>query len=240
MYRIVLSYFFFFIARILFIYFNNDILKIESINEIFRLCYYGLRFDTSAIVYVNSIFILLSILPFYKTSTRLYQKFLFYIYFLFNSIAISLNFIDFGYYRFNYNRIMANFFEVIKYEQNKTTLISHFIFTYFHYVLLYFFLITIWVYLYNKIKMNPLIIANKVKYFFTSTLFFFGVVLLCIDGARGGDLKKSTRPITIIDSMNKINNPTHADVVLNTPLVKFNQETTPNSADWDVVCDQTE
>ena len=66
--------------------------------------------------------------------------------------------------------------------------------------------------------MNPLIIANKVKYFFTSTLFFFGVVLLCIAGARGGDLKKSTRPITIIDSMNKINNPTHADVVLNTPF----------------------
>ena len=29
-------------------------------------------------------------------------------------------------------------------------------------------------------------------------------------------------------------------VVLNPPLVKFNQETTPNSADWDVVCDQTE
>ena len=217
LYRIVLAYIFFFIARILFIYFNNDILKIESINEIFRLCYYGLRFDTSAIVYVNSIFILLSILPFYKTSTRLYQKFLFYIYFLFNSIATSLNFIDFGYYRFNYNRIMANFFEVIKYE-NKTTLISHFIFSYFQYVLLYFFLITIWIYFYNKIKMNPLIIDNKIKYFVTSTLFFFGVVLLCIAGARGGDLKKSTRPITIIDSMNKINNPTHADVVLNTPF----------------------
>ena len=42
----------------------------KSINEIFRLCYYGLRFDTSAIVYVNSIFILLSILPFYKTLFR--------------------------------------------------------------------------------------------------------------------------------------------------------------------------
>ena len=66
--------------------------------------------------------------------------------------------------------------------------------------------------------MNPLIIANKIRYFVTSTLFFFGVVLLCIAGARGGDLKKSTRPITIIDSMNKINNPTHADVVLNTPF----------------------
>ena len=61
------------------------------------------------------------------------------------------------------------------YEQNKTTLISHFIFSYFQYVLLYFFLITIWIYFYNKIKMNPLIIDNKIKYFVTSTLFFFGV-----------------------------------------------------------------
>ena len=218
LYRVVLAYFFFFIARVLFIYFNNDILKIESINEIFKLCYFGLRFDTSAIVYVNSIFILLSILPLYKSTARLYQKLLFYIYFLFNSIAILLNFIDFGYYRFNYNRIMANFFEVIKYEENKTTLISHFVSNYFHYVLLYFFTIIIWIYFYKKFKMTHYIINNKIKYSLTSTLFFLGVVLLSIAGARGGDLKKSTRPITIIDSMNKINNPTHADAILNTPL----------------------
>ena len=37
-------------------------------------------------------------------------------------------------------------------------------------------------------------------------------------GARGGDLKKSTRPITIIDAMDNVNNPQHADIILNTPF----------------------
>jgi len=57
-------------------------------------------------------------------------------------------------------------------------------------------------------------------------------------GARGGDFKKSTRPITIIDAMDNVNNPQHADIILNTPFTilktlfkkpfklinKFNQE----------------
>ena len=34
--------------------------------------------------------------------------------------------------------------------------------------------------------------------------------------ARGGDFRKSTRPITLIDSMDNLSKPVHSDVVLNT------------------------
>jgi len=37
-------------------------------------------------------------------------------------------------------------------------------------------------------------------------------------GARGGGFNKSTRPITLIDAMDHVDNPLHADVVLNSPF----------------------
>ena len=136
-YRILLVFLFYTIFRFLFIYFNYDLLDLNSNIKIIDLALAGLRFDFSAIVYINIIFIFLSIIPFPKTTSRLYQKILFLVYFVFNGIGMLMNFIDFGYYRFNLNRIMSNFFEVIKYETNKKTLFFHFFYTHFNLVLLY-------------------------------------------------------------------------------------------------------
>ena len=57
LYRILLAYFFYFIARILFYTFNSELLKQDSFSDFIALCYYGLAFDTTAILYVNLLFI---------------------------------------------------------------------------------------------------------------------------------------------------------------------------------------
>ena len=59
--RILLGYLFFTLSRILFIYFNDDIISVSSFSEVIQLCYYGLRFDTTSILYLISPFILMSI-----------------------------------------------------------------------------------------------------------------------------------------------------------------------------------
>lgn len=61
MYRL-LVYFFYQIARFLF-WFNRDLLKIDSVGVILKIAYHGTAFDTTAILYVNSVFILLSLIP---------------------------------------------------------------------------------------------------------------------------------------------------------------------------------
>ena len=94
-YRIFLVYVFYFVVRALFLFYNFSLLGVDSISEFFRLYYYGLAFDTTAILYVNSLFILLSITPVRSTTSKKYQKFLLYFYFVTNLIAYSLNFIDF-------------------------------------------------------------------------------------------------------------------------------------------------
>ena len=110
-YRIFLIYLCYFFCRVLFVYFNNDLVQVKSFSQLAELCYYGLRFDNVAIVYSNMIFILMSIIPWKKTTYPLYQKVVFWVYWLCNAFFLSLNFIDFAYYRFNQNRLMNNFLE---------------------------------------------------------------------------------------------------------------------------------
>lgn len=226
-YRILLVFLFYTSFRLLFIYFNNDILKLTSFGNVLELCYYGLRFDSAAIVYSNLIFVLLSILPFSQITSNGYQKFLFGVYFIFNGIGMMINFIDLEYYRFNLNRMMSSVFEVVKFETNKTTLFFHFLYTHFHLLLIYMFLFILWVWLYNKIVIDPNKIVKIRNYIISSVLFFLTVSTLAVMGVRGGDLKKSTRPITLIDAMDHVDNPLHADVVLNslfTIIRTLNQE----------------
>ena len=213
-YRIFLVYLCYFFCRLMFVYFNNDLVHVKSIYQMAELCYYGLRFDNVAIVYSNIIFILMSIIPWKKTTHPLYQKVVFWIYWLCNGFFLSLNFIDFAYYRFNQNRLMNNFLEVIEFESNKIDLLLHFIWVYLHLIILFFAMLYLLALAYKKLKIYPIIIENYWRYGLSSFVLFFGSIALFVLGARGGDFKKSTRPITLIDAMDNVRTPQQADVVL--------------------------
>ena len=51
--RVSLAYVFYFFARVLFYFYNSNMIIIESVHEFFYLCFIGLTFDTSAILYAN-------------------------------------------------------------------------------------------------------------------------------------------------------------------------------------------
>ena len=213
-YRIFLVYLCYFFCRLMFVYFNNDLVHVKSIYQMAELCYYGLRFDNVAIVYSNIIFILMSIIPWKKTTHPLYQKVVFWIYCLCNGFFLSLNFIDFAYYRFNQNRLMNNFLEVIEFERNKIDLLLHFFWVYLHLIILFFAMLYLLALAYKRLKIYPIIIENYWRYGLSSFVLFFGSIALFVLGARGGDFKKSTRPITLIDAMDNVRTPQQADVVL--------------------------
>ena len=213
-YRIFLIYLCYFFCRLMFVYFNNDLVQVKSISQLAELCYYGLRFDNVAIVYSNIIFILMSIIPWKKTTYPLYQKMVFWVYWLCNALFLSLNFIDFAYYRFNQNRLMNNFLEVIEFESNKIDLLIHFTWVYLHLIIMFFAMLYLLALAYKRLKIYPIIVENYWRYGLSSFLLFFGSVTLFVLGARGGDFKKSTRPITLIDAMDNVRTPQQADVVL--------------------------
>lgn len=217
-YRLLLAYFFYFITRILFYIYNIDLLKVASFSDLLSLCYYGLAFDTTAILYVNLLFILFSIFPFLKNTTAGYQKFLFYLYFIPNLLAYATNFIDFIYYKYTFARTTIVVLNVLEHETNKTTLLLSFLIDYWHVFLLFILLSAFWIYLYRKVKITISFPTKKTHYFGFSIIGFFVIVLLTIGGIRGGDFKKSTRPINILDASRHVKNIVHSDIVLNTPF----------------------
>ncbi|WP_366187431.1 sulfatase-like hydrolase/transferase [Flavobacterium ovatum] len=218
LYRLILAYFFYFIARVLFYFYNADLLRVESVSDFVSLCYYGMTFDTTAILYVNLLFIVFSVLPIFKNTNQGYQKFLFYLYFSTNLLAYATNFVDFIYYKYTFARTTSVVWEVLKHETNKNTLLFSFIFDYWHVVALFVLCTISWIYLYKRVSVRTFKPHKLLHYFGFSTAGFLLVILLVIGGIRGGDFKKSTRPINLLDASRHVKNIVHSDLVLNTPF----------------------
>ena len=216
-YRIGLAYVFYFIARVLFYLYNKGLIQVSGTAEFLKLAYYGIAFDTAAILYVNILFILLSILPFTINAKRGYQKFLFYLYFVTNLTAYFCNFGDFIYYRYSFARTTLAVLDSLKNESNIKALLVNFLFNYWHVFLLFILLSIAWIYLYKKIKVVPKNIPSKPIYFLTSIIAFFILATLIVGGIRG-DFAKSTRPINLLDANRHVTNNAQGDIVLNTPF----------------------
>lgn len=218
LYRIFLAYLFYFLARVLFYVFNAHLLQLDSMTEFLRLSYYGLAFDTTAILYVNMLFIVLSVLPLKKNTSQGYQRFLFYLYFGMNLIAYATNFVDLIYYRFTYARTTTAVTGVIEHENNLGKLFLSFIVDFWYVFLLFFVFAALWIYLYKKVGVKAHRPQNHLAYFGFSTIGFLFVSLMIVGGVRGGDFKKSTRPINLLDASRHVKNIKHSDIVLNTPF----------------------
>ena len=216
-YRILLAYVFYTIARLLFFFYNRNLIQIDGVTDIVSMCYHGLTFDTASILYLNLLFIVFSILPLRINHSKKYQGFLFYLYFIPNLLGYATNFVDFIYYRFNFGRSTIAALDSLQHESNKLLLLTNFLLNYWHVFVLFFLVSYIWIYLYKKVALEQEQSHKGITYFGSSLIGFLVIVTLIIGGIRG-DFKKSTRPINLIDASRDVKNVSQADVVLNTPF----------------------
>ncbi|MGE8553710.1 MAG: LTA synthase family protein [Chryseobacterium jejuense] len=227
LYRIFLVYAFYQIARLLFWYFNKDLIKVDSVSEYLKLAYHGTAFDTTAILYVNALFILLSLLPLVINTKKGFQKVLFWVYFLTNGLAYGMNFGDFIYYKFSQSRLTSAVFQVAEHESNvsQTLMISvgqH------PFVLIWFIvLMGLWVFLYKKVKVDEIKPTQLLPYFLSSIVTLCITAVLVVGGIRG-DFKHSTRPINMVDATRFVTNPLQGNLVLNSTFSFFRTLNTNN------------
>lgn len=216
-YRLFLAYVFYFLARVLFFFYNAAVLEVHSVSEFFKLSYYGLAFDTAAILYVNLLFIVLSIVPLRATTTSGYRKLLMVVYFVTNLLAYALNFVDFIYYKYNFARTTLSVLDVVKNENNKIDLFFRFMISYWHVYVLFIVVSILWIYLYNRVKLSNREQRLSTKTYYVSSAIGFVIIgILIVGGIRGGDFKKSTRPINLVDASKHVKKMEQADLVLNT------------------------
>jgi len=215
--RISMAYIFYFFARVLFYFYNSNMIIIESVEEFFYLCYIGLTFDTSAILYSNVLFILISLIPFKNYSSESFQKKMMILYFTTNLITYSTNFFDFIYYRFSQSRLTTRVFDILENETNKMSLAGSFIYNYWHVFIFFFIMVFLWITLYRKINLKKYSPKYSFKFISFSTITSLMIIFLCVVGMRGG-LGNATRPINMVDAHRFVKKGIHADFVLNSPF----------------------
>jgi phosphoglycerol transferase MdoB-like AlkP superfamily enzyme len=217
--RLSLAMLLFSICRVGFYLYNTGFFPGMTLVKFTKILLGGLRFDFTAVLYINSLMILLMIIPFDFRFGKIYQGIVKYLFFLTNGLAVIANLADFIYYKFTLRRTTADFFAEFE-EGPGGGVFFRFLFDYWYVTVFFIGAAFVMVYLYGKIKVEGPMIKNRIAYYSLGALAFPIVIGLFIGGARGG-FKYSTRPITLSNAGEYVTAPAETNIVLNTPFSIF-------------------
>ena len=180
----------------------------------------GLRFDTSAILYTNLLYILLVLAPLPRrwVSAKGYRLTLKTLFVAVNSLMLVLNLIDTVYSRYTGRRTTWTFFSEFQNEGNLGDIFGIELLNHWYLVLIGIAFIAALILLYR----HPFPPGQPAQpftpgSFIVALLCFLGFMPLAVIGMRGG-ASTAIRPITISNANQYVNQPSEAAIVLNTPF----------------------
>lgn len=203
-------------CRILFFAFNYSHFQHESLHSLLYLMWGSLRFDMSALMYLNIPFLLMMLLPFHFRFYPCYQKIALWIFFVINSIGIAANIADIGYFPFILRRTNASFFLEFKNDAGLLGNFQKFAFTHW-YLWLIAIVFIIFLYFINQKISLPKNNDYARKNYVLDILTLPFVVLIWLGFARGSFVP-SNRPINISYAGDYVSQPSSVSLVLNTPF----------------------
>ncbi len=217
--NIFIVFILFTLCRIGFYLFNASYFKLVTISSLLTMLLGGLKFDTSAIFYTNLLYLMAMLMPFAFRYNRIYQTILKYIFIVTNSIALGANCADFIYFQFTLRRTTATVFREFENETNFFQLIGKFLTDYWYIFIIWILLTSILTFTYRKSYRNWLLKGwqSHVVYFVNGALILILASGLMVGGLRGG-FRHSTRPITLSNAGEYVNEPLETAIVLNTPF----------------------
>lgn len=215
--RLLLVMFLLTLCRIGFYVYNMSFFPDMTFKNFLWLLWGGLQFDLTAMLYVNTLFILLMILPFDFRFRYGYLEVAKYVFFITNAFALATNVADFIYYKFTLRRTSADVIRQFENEQNIGKLFFQFLFDYWYAVLFWVALVILMVKLYNRVKIWGPQTKSRTMYYFSGFFALPLITFFIIVGIRGG-FRHSTRPITLSNAGEFVNDPRDISIVLNTPF----------------------
>lgn len=215
--RLLLVMFLFTLCRIGFYFYNMSFFPDMTPKNFLWLLWGGLQFDLSAMLYTNTLYILLMIIPFDFRFRYGYQEFLRYLFFITNGFALATNVADFIYYKFTLRRTSADVFRQFENEQNIGSLFFRFLLDYWYAVLFWVVLVIIMVRVYNRIRIWGPQMRSRTMYYMSGYFALPLITFFIIAGIRGG-FRHSTRPITLSNAGEFVTDPRDISIVLNTPF----------------------
>lgn len=226
-------YLLYFICRLVFIALNQSALGSGmSMSTLLTLFRGGFLFDTSAIFYTNSLYILLALFPLHYKEVSRYWKITKWIYVGVNSLCILINLADTVFFEFRHQRTTIAVFREFGGEGNLGSIIGHELLT--HWYLVVLFIAMVW--FLAKVYRMPSVPARPLwRYYLNRTIWLAIIGFTAFCGMRGNVFFLSaTRPISINYAFRYTNIPEQTGVVLNTPfsLIRTIGQTTIDTPEY--------
>lgn len=209
--RFVFIILFYIIFRLIFLAFNAGYYNNLSTGEIFLIFANGLRFDISAIVWTNSLFIFLHVLPGNFKNNTIYQKMLKFLFFTINGFAVLINTADAKFFEFEEKRTTSDIFSPEWLGGDFIALLPRFVIDFWYVPLLFIvMLIGLWRF-YPKLNNTKIFKGYSLRMFLSEILIFIIVSGVAVIGARGGFALK---PIAVVTAA-KYTKPRNIPLIVN-------------------------
>ncbi len=215
--RLAIVYLVLFVCRIVFYLYNRELIGPIGEAEWWLLFKGALRFDTVSVLYANSAFVLLSLLPFRFRGKAWYHGILAGYFYVVNGVVAALNFADTIY--FHYTQIRFTAADLFFTENDNT---GHLIWTFaaenWYLVLVWMAVVAgmVWLYRHSGKPITP--IGNRMLYFGVNLLLLAGAGVLSLAGMRGGGLSRELRPITLSNASAYTTSSAKANLILSNPF----------------------
>ena len=184
--------------------------------SLFRSMLHGaLVFDTSALLYVNSLYLLLMLLPLHLKERPGFHKALKWLFVVTNAIGVAMNLMDSVYFQYTGRRSTVSVFTEFANEGNIASIMLTEFANHWYLVLVFILLVFLLWRCYTKPRLEVYRFGSH--YYISQLIALVVMIPVAIVGIRGS-VTAGTRPITISNANEFVNRPVESSVVLNTPF----------------------
>ena len=230
--RLLLAYIIYSLCRAVFLIYNLDLLQPMSGADLWNIFRGGLMFDTTAILYTNILYLVLSFIPAPFVFNRIYQRILRILYVTVNFICVCMNLGDTVYFPFSMRRVSMTFFSEFTGDINFGTILLESLAMFWYITLIGIILLLLLIWLSGSCKYikSPAYAARTAgastlpqrrramwRAIGLQALALIITAPLFIIGVRGG-ATRTMRPITLSNAGDFVQVAIHTQAVLNTPF----------------------
>ncbi|MFD2601310.1 LTA synthase family protein [Flavobacterium suzhouense] len=221
--RLFTVYVVFMLCRLAFLYFNSDLIDPIQGKDVLSLLRGSLMFDTVSIIYINLLFIVMSLIPFHFRENKMYRKVMFWVFMVTNGLGLLINVADIFYYPFKQARIVLGDFFLLG-EDAFVPLLADFVADYWYGFIFYFLLLVI---LYQSYKCScegkqEFLEKNETvtpkRYYIVNSGYFLVMMVVVVFFVRGATFSAASFPIGMNDAFLYTENPTHTSFMLSNPF----------------------
>jgi len=204
------------ITRLVFYFYNIQHFSDVSFGDLLYMMWGGLRFDLTAILYLNLLFIVLSVIPLQSIYKTGFQNVLLVLFIVINAVGYAFNILDIIYFDYILKRSTVELFMFTN-ESNIGLLLWQFLKDFWWGFVLWFVLVYVTYRYYKSIQLPRLQRINPLLFYPIGLGIFLLVAYFSIIGMRGG-FTRSTRPISLNNAGAYTKKPLEMAIVLNTPF----------------------